>query len=801
MTKSSKSSGDKPRSKGKVRAKKSALTRSQKWVFEPKLKNEAIVLHSILNVYPVSFYEEIVNNIRGLVTSLIRNHGFTDGPNRYKIIQNYTIELIEYRDPENPGWLSTSEVHRVPSKLGINFIQLIVNYFGETDPAMQKKYYQVIITILSIPRIVEGLVDADFKSVTDKANSIEEAFLSDFSTYVDKKLEHLTYDIQKVNLSSYKVNFKKNGPNGLPKLESAEDEAVSLIKDKQLSKPFAIICQELKIAHLHSYVEALAAQVSATQDIATKSQESQTCLRKLVTVPDSGMKTRIVAIVDFWSQLALEPLRTHVQKVIRKLYNNTDFRMSQQRGVEAMVDFQKRCIAKEKIEDHTLDIQKLKFYDISSWTDRFHRDLQKVVMRKLFGPKLAQAWAQLTVHCSWQVGTTGRTVKYGQGQGMGTNGSFDVATLTDHLYINFMYEAIYNDKSFINSNCYGKVGDDLWIYDPEDRYPEMCKKINLPINFSKSKVFCKLGSVAEFCSRTFIDGVDTSRISPRIISRSTDFRYLPLLLSYCCSRGIQLNRESFTFLDNNVKDSEETYFDKLQPWIISVFTVSSDNFSHLTLDYLRAGNWCTDLTLKVIQDQATLYRIQTAISLISLDESYRDIEMLTSEVQDAEGELSMEDIFVLTLGKYDLFDLNSPISAKALSWYKTDNKVLTPKQIFVLGRFITQSKQVSDNFYKIYELDPYDSNYFVEAKELLEDICSRSNFDQGNVNYDQTSYISMQFKIVKVLQRMDSEFTQLNLKPAEVVTLSRITGEDILQSKLLNLTEQEDRERLRILLN
>jgi hypothetical protein len=49
----------------------------------------------------------MVDDVRNLITELIRNHGFTDGSRRYNVIKNYIISLIEFRKPENPEWLTT----------------------------------------------------------------------------------------------------------------------------------------------------------------------------------------------------------------------------------------------------------------------------------------------------------------------------------------------------------------------------------------------------------------------------------------------------------------------------------------------------------------------------------------------------------------------------------------------------------------------------------------------------------------------------------------------------------------------
>jgi hypothetical protein len=378
---------------------------------------------------------------------------------------------------------------------------------------------------------------------------------------------------------------------------------------------------------------------------------------------------------------------------------------------------------------------------------------------------------------------------------MGTNGSFDVATLTDHLLINMIYDEYYENKHFRVLDSYGKVGDDLWIYDPEDRYPKICEQINLPINLSKSKEFREgLGSVAEFCSRTFIDGCDVSRISPNIISKSKDFRYIPLLLAFCSSRGVQLERSSFSMLENIPKQGIESYYDKLQPWIISVYTVSSTISDSLTLDYLEAGNWITENTKSILEDQATLFRIQLARCITSLVESYSDIIAKISETIEGEGDLSMEDIFQLSLGRFDMFDLKSTDSALALKWFKSGNNVLTPKQILVLKRYITQNDLVSNEFMKLYELDPQSSSYLTDAKDLLEKISERSVYDRGNLCYDTAAYQSMQYAVTKTIQRLDQEFKTFALSSSELRILDQIVGMEFKDLELV-------REHLQISVN
>lgn len=261
---------------------------------------------------------------------------------------------------------------------------------------------------------------------------------------------------------------------------------------------------------------------------------------------------------------------------------------------------------------------------------------------------------------------------------------------------------------------------------------------------------------------------------------------MPLLLAYCASRGIQLNRSSFPYLENNLKENkDESYFDKLQPWIISVFTVSSSISASMTLDYLKAGNWLTDHTEMVLRDQATILRITLARNITSLVEFYSDIKVKTTETIEAEGDLSMEDMFTLSLRRCDYFDLKSPDIAIAKEWFKTGKEVLEPKQIFVLNRFLTQNHLITDKFYELYALDPNDINYTVDAKDLLEEISTRSVYDRGNINYDSAAYISMQFSVVKVLQRFDEELKTLHLNRSDIGLMDQLTGQSFLDTRIV----------------
>lgn len=786
---------------GHMKNKSKARRRiKEPWRFKPKLVNEAIVLHSILPIYTIEFYSTIVDDIRNLISSLVQNHGISDGSDRYNIIKNYTIQLIERREPVNPGWVATSEVYKIPSKLGISFIELLVNYFKCTDEVLLPKYMQVSLTILNIVRMIEGGSIADYASVTDKAKPINEELLSQFSAYVENKLTDHEYSRDETLLSGFRFNLKRNGPNRKPKIESAHEEAVVLLKDK-LGPPFRRVCEELGYDYLFSYLSEIVPMYTGTIDKQSNNSKSA-ILRKIVPVPDKGFKTRLVAIVDFWSQLILEPFRFHVQKVIKRLFSQTDFRTNQDKGVSLMVDFQKKCLSKQNVKGLILDAKHLKFYDISSWTDRFHRDLQKIVVAKLFGKRFSEAWSQLVIHCDWYSPELKRTVKYGQGQGMGTNGSFDTATLTDHLFINFLIDEKSTYKGlFPRNGCYGKVGDDLWIYDPEDLILKFYGEINLPINLVKSKTYSAVGSTAEFCSRTFLNGVDVSRISPGIINRSKDFCYIPLLLAFCASRGIQLYASSFKDMERViVSNNEKTRIDVLQDWILGMLVIRENEdsifFNSLTIEYLTLGNWLVGERVNgLLTDQNFVSRLSLAHSIVTIADNFTNIKTLMSETLDSNQNSGLEeglnvfspygdDFFdseslpsnYLMMTPYgvpvdddgDLFDPESDGYRLAQNFYKTDRH-LTPKQLIVMERFIDQNRLLVQELPDVQAAYASGGVSFMEFASTFSKIVSSSSFDKGNLNYDHKEVQSTIFKIVKVLARMNDDLTKLRLDSTEEV--------------------------------
>jgi hypothetical protein len=641
---------------------------------------------------------------------------------------------------------------------------------------------------MNIHRLFEGISDPNFESIEKKKTIIDSVFIEEFETYVreyisanKKKSRFPQFDPSSVNFENYRFNLKKNGPNGLHKLESSHSEAIELRNDT-LWQPFSKLSSRLGLGVISEYVNRLA--LIPVPDKRDELNLNKVLLRKLVAVPDSGFKTRIVAIPDFWTQLLMEPVRAHIQAVTKFCFP-MDYRMDQSKGVTRMIEVQSMCVNKDKYCGVKLDIGQFKCYDISAWTDRFHHDLQKVVMGEIFSKGVAEVWGQLTVHCTWYISNTGAHIKYGQGQGMGTNGSFDIATLTDHLYIHFMYEREGKKSGNIPnfSPLYGKVGDDLWIYDIHNSYQEYCRKINLPINISKSKTVCKLGSIAEFCSRTAINGVDVSRVSPKVINRSSDFRNVPQLLSVCLERGLILMPSSFPSLNNIVKDGNETYFDKIQPWMVgaAVCNLASNEgspYNSLTPKFMIDNGWLVDDNLKkVVSEPENLTRLLISQIILSILDSIKNIEVLTLSFCKTENKMlngkSFNDAPLFSVDEETVtmvrknVGFSDPVGQVSTEGKSLTSDILLPWEILPIIRLKTLMKALTEDLVEASSLKVQEVMDIHKFAVLLNRIARKVDFDGTNISYDSKKTYNRCFKIVKLLERTEPPFDCLVLDDSD----------------------------------
>jgi hypothetical protein len=174
--------------------------------------------------------------------------------------------------------------------------------------------------------------------------------------------------------------------------------------------------------------------------------------------------------------------------------------------------------------------------DLTAWTDHLSADLQQAVVSELFSDDFSREWRELVVDCEWFSKTIDGPIRYGKGQGMGTKGSFAIASLTDHFLSEFLLSKHYPDKVASNprDSLYNRVGDDLWIWDPDEKISHsIVNEYLMPINQTKSKFASEENLKGEFVSMNLNHGEEVSRISIRVmLDFRSDIFNLPRLIAH-----------------------------------------------------------------------------------------------------------------------------------------------------------------------------------------------------------------------------------------------------------------------------
>jgi hypothetical protein len=318
-------------------------------------------------------------------------------------------------------------------------------------------------------------------------------------------------------------------------------------------------------------------------------RKKDACLRKLSIIPSPEGKTRIVAILDYWSQQSLLRLHNISFEVLRSL-GKTDATFNQSSGSWDNIDGD--------------DIYHS--FDLTSATDLFPVRVQEMFLSQIYGDKIASAWREILTREPYSF--KGKSYKYNTGQPMGAYSSWGVFSLCHHLIIRYSaHLAGYQPEKFTK---YKVLGDDVVISNSKvaHHYLQTMSSLGVPINLNKSYVS---HDTYEFAKRLFHAGEEWSAFpinavmqsrksassiwSTLLISRERRFnlvshRCVPPLVSWIqqsvgCSmrsteRIVEFHEAWYTILTDDYGD---------KPWAYELFKkilkqdksclISEDNFN------------------------------------------------------------------------------------------------------------------------------------------------------------------------------------------------------------------------------
>jgi hypothetical protein len=190
-------------------------------------------------------------------------------------------------------------------------------------------------------------------------------------------------------------------------------------------------------------------------------------LGKIEVIKDPEGKLRLIAIVDYYTQLALRKLHINCFKVIKNL---------------------KQC-DRTFTQDpfHKWDSNEHQFWslDLSSATDRFPRILQARMLAYMINHKYAFSWNRILETISFQT-KDGNSINYRVGQPMGTYSSWICFTLAHHLVVHYAAKLAGVD----NFNQYIILGDDIVIKHDQiaKNYIKIINGMGVDISLTKTHV-------------------------------------------------------------------------------------------------------------------------------------------------------------------------------------------------------------------------------------------------------------------------------------------------------------------------
>jgi len=436
----------------------------------------------------VTVYSSWSTEYFSIINKLAATRGKREALNYNKLLR---LSITRYLSGEPLG----AETLNV--KLNQDGLASCIYFLHPTIKKGEREDLRIIFTMMNLTRgVILEPVD-DFKSIIDPWGGNHPNKWEVFSIAVKRTL----------GLRRFKAQFQalhtstKSGPNGQAMLFSIQDylglpsdlkDHIKVLGGPEIEKIFALLDKDWSGTPLtHHWLSLI--KMDPKLDPLT---------RKLSTFGDKEGKTRVIGILDYWSQTVLRPIHKSLEGLLRKIPEDCTFDQN-----EWYTKLPRDCVYYS--------------FDLSNATDRLPIKHQKLILIQLIGKKKADAWEAIMTNYEFLHKNTDTRIKYGAGQPMGAYSSWPIMALQHHCLI--VYSALLCGVN--PSGKYVVLGDDVVIADTQlaNKYTQVMAELDVPISKMKTH---KSKEICEFAKRWYYRGSEITAFPLHSISNNLKRYYL-----------------------------------------------------------------------------------------------------------------------------------------------------------------------------------------------------------------------------------------------------------------------------------
>jgi hypothetical protein len=341
---------------------------------------------------------------------------------------------------------------------------------------------RLLMTLLSVSRALPGSpYRPPLNTITDESK-IDSSVISELSMLIPMVMGNNSLCL---NTSPKWKEFHlstKAGPNAVALVSAMVD---AHILPESLIKSIEVIGGKDLIEKLNEIRKFDLSAIAETYKIKKVLNGKPLSIRKLSIVDAPERKSRIIAILDYWSQTALKPLHDRIFSTLKTLDSDCTFRQTE--------------------PNKFLTNGPYYSLDLTAATDRFPVQVQEMILAAYTGSEnYAKHWTNILTGYEFNVPWLDNcNVLYKAGQPMGAYSSWAVFTLSHHVMVRIAAMKVGNPY-FTN---YALLGDDIVIGDANvaREYLAIMKSLGVDISESKSHTSDRM---FEFAKRWYLDKIE-----------------------------------------------------------------------------------------------------------------------------------------------------------------------------------------------------------------------------------------------------------------------------------------------------